>query len=183
MWKFSLEQYQQMIANGTLGEDDPIELLEGWLVTKMPKNEEHIYSTEEAAELLRDLLPIGYFVRRQDPIVTSDSEPEPDVTVIKGNRQEFEKKKPTPNEVVLVIEVANSTLKRDRTAKQRIYATAAISNYWILNLQDRVLEVYTNPLPTKKHYADKTIYDETSTAPLIIEGKELAQIPVKDLLP
>lgn len=183
MWKFSVEQYHQMIASGTIGEDDPVELLEGWLVTKMSKNEAHIYSTEESAELLRDVLPQSYFVRRQDPITTDDSEPEPDVAVIKGSRHDFKKKKPTPSDVALVVEVANATLKRDRTVKQRIYASANIPVYWILNLVDRVLEHYTNPLPNEKRYADKTVFDEDSLVPLVIDGKEITQLAVKDLLP
>jgi Putative restriction endonuclease len=183
MWKFSIEQYHQMIANGTIGEDDPVELLEGWIVTKMSKNPPHIYSTDESAELIRDILPKGYFVRRQDPITTTDSQPEPDIVIVKGSRQDFKGRLPTLNEIVLVIEVADSTLRRDRTVKQRIYAAAGIPIYWILNLQDRVLEVYTNPIASEKRYEEKTIYDADNLAPVIIDGKEVAQLAVKDLLP
>jgi Uma2 family endonuclease len=183
MWKFSVEQYQQMIANGTIAEDDPVELLEGWIVTKMSKNPPHIYSTEESAELIRGILPKGYFVRRQDPITTTDSQPEPDISVIRGNRQDFKTRLPSLNEIILVIEVADSTLRRDRTVKQRIYAAAGIPVYWILNLQDRVLEVYTNPLANEKRYADMTIYTLDDVVPFMLEGKEISRIEVKNLLP
>jgi Uma2 family endonuclease len=183
MWKFSVEQYQQMIANGTISEDAPVELLEGWIVTKMPKHPPHIYATEESAELLREILPKGYFVRRQDPITTTDSQPEPDVSVIKGSRQNFKSRLPNLSDIALVIEVADSTLKRDRTVKQRIYASASIPVYWILNLQDRVLEVYTNPVADEKRYAERTDHDEKALLPLVIDGKEIAQLAIKDLLP
>jgi Uma2 family endonuclease len=158
IWKFSVEQYHQMIATGTLNEDDPVELLEGWLVTKMPKYPPHTYATEESAELIRDVLPHGYFVRRQDPITTTDSEPEPDISIIKGSRQDYKLRHPTPNEIVLVVEVADSTLRRDRTVKQRIYAGASIPVYWLLNLNEKQLEVYTKPIPTEKRYDEKTVY-------------------------
>jgi Uma2 family endonuclease len=183
IWKLSVEQYHQMIATGTLNEDDPVELLEGWLVTKMPKYPPHTYATEESAELIRDVLPHGYFVRRQDPITTTDSEPEPDISIIKGSRQDYKLRHPTLNEIVLVVEVADSTLRRDRTVKQRIYAVASIPVYWLLNLSEKQLEVYTKPSPSEKRYDEKTIYSLEDFVPLMIEGKEVAQLAVKNLLP
>jgi Uma2 family endonuclease len=183
VWKFSVEQYQQMIASGTIAEDAPVELLEGWIVTKMSKNPPRIYSTEESAELIREVLPRGYFIQRQDPITTSDSQPEPDVSVIKGNRQDFKTRLPNLDEIVLVIEVSDSTLKRDHIIKQRIYASAGIPIYWILNLQDRTLEVYTNPLPNEKRYEEQTSYDTNSSVPLVIDAVEVAHLAIKDLLP
>jgi Putative restriction endonuclease len=183
IWKLSVEQYHQMIVTGTLGEDDPVELLEGWLVTKMPKYPPHTYATEESAELIRDVLPHGYFVRRQDPITTTDSEPEPGISIIKGSRQDYKLRHPTLNEIVLVIEVADSTLRRDRTVKQRIYAVASIPVYWLLNLSEKQLEVYTKPSPSEKRYDEKTIYSLEDFVPLMIEGKEVAQLAVKNLLP
>jgi Uma2 family endonuclease len=183
IWKLSVEQYHQMIATGTLNEDDPVELLEGWLVTKMPKYPPHTYATEESAELIRDVLPHGYFVRRQDPITTTDSEPEPDISIIKGSRQDYKLRHPTLNEIVLVVEVADSTLRRDRTVKQRIYAVASIPVYWLLNLSEKQLEVYTKPSPSEKRYDEKTIYSLQDFVPLMIEGKEVAQLAVKNLLP
>lgn len=183
MWKFSVEQYQQMIANGTIGEDDPVELLEGWIVTKMSKNPPHIYSTEESAELIRELLPKGYLIRRQDPITTTDSQPEPDVSIIKGSRQDFRTRLPTFNDIVLVIEVAESTLRRDRTVKQRIYAASGIPIYWIINLIDKTIEVYTQPLPEEKRYGEKKVYEPQDTLPFILESQELATFTVKEFLP
>lgn len=183
MWRFSVEQYQQMIASGTIVEDAPVELLEGWIVTKMSKNPPHIYSTEESAELIRDVLPRGYLIRRQDPITTNDSQPEPDVSVIKGTRQDFRARLPNLNETVLVIEVSDATLRRDHTVKQRIYASAGIPVYWIINLIDSVIEVYTQPLPEEKRYGEKNVYGLEDTLPFILENKELATFTVKQFLP
>jgi Uma2 family endonuclease len=183
VWKFSVEQYHHMIANGTLSEDDPVELLEGWLVTKMPKDPNHSFSLEESAALLQEILPQGYYVKQQNPITIETSEPEPDICIIRGSKRDFVETNPTAKDIPLIIEVANSSLRQDRTLKQRIYAVAGIPVYWIINVVDRQLESYTNPLPNEKRYADQNNYDIDSLVPLIIDGKEIAQLAVKDLLP
>jgi Uma2 family endonuclease len=183
IWKLSVEQYHQMIANGTLNEDDPVELLEGWLIAKMPKDPTHTFSVEESADLIQKVLPQGYYVKEQNPITMTDSEPEPDVSVIKGTRRDFLEQNPTANDIVLVIEVANSSLRQDRTLKQSIYAIAGIPIYWIINLLDKAIEVYTQPVPEEKRYAEKKVYGLEQTLPFILEGKEIAQLEVKNLLP
>jgi Uma2 family endonuclease len=183
MWRFSVEQYQQMIATGTIGEDDPVELLEGWLVTKMSKNSPHRITTRITRGELERHISNEYHVDTQEAILTSDSMPEPDIAFIRGQPRDYPDNPPDANLVMLVIEVSDSSLRRDRTVKQRIYASAGIPTYWILNLQDRVLEVYTNPVANEKRYAEQTIYDVDSTVSLTINGKEIAQLAVKDLLP
>lgn len=85
IWQLSVEQYHQMIQTGILTEDDPIELLEGWLVPKMPKNPPHRISTALVREALTRLLPVGFFVDSQEPLTTDDSEPEPDAMVVQGS--------------------------------------------------------------------------------------------------
>jgi hypothetical protein len=183
VWKFSVEQYQQMIENGTIVEDAPVELLEGWIVTKMSKNSPHRITTRVTRGELERHIPDGYYLDTQEAILTADSMPEPDLAVIQGQPRDYPDNPPNAKFVVLVIEVSDSSLKRDRTVKQRIYASASIPIYWILNLQDRTLEVYTNPSPEEKRYAEQIHYDADSLAPLIIDGKEITQLAVKTLLP
>lgn len=183
VWRFSVEQYQQMIVNGTIAEDAPVELLEGWIVTKMSKNSPHRITTRVTRGELERHIPQGYYVDTQEAILTADSMPEPDVVVVKGQPRDYPNNPPDAKFVALVVEVSDSSLKRDRKAKQGIYASAGIPVYWILNLQDRVLEVYTSPLPEDKRYAETTIYHPDDFAPLVIDGKEITQLAVKDLLP
>ncbi len=183
MWKFSVEQYQQMIANGTIAEDDPVELLEGWIVTKMSKNPPHRITTRVTRGQLERYISDAYYVNTQEAITAIDSVPEPDVMVIQGQPRDYPNGPPDAKFVMLVIEVSDSSLRRDRTLKQGIYAAAGIPIYWILNLNDRVLEVYTNPLANEKRYAEQTIYTIHDLVPLLIDGKELAQLAVKNLLP
>src|SRR5438105_7391720 len=82
IWRLSVSQYHNMVQTGVLTEDDPVELLEGWLVQKMPTKPLHRLTTEAIREALEGLLPVGWHVNVQEPITTETSEPEPDVSVV-----------------------------------------------------------------------------------------------------
>jgi Uma2 family endonuclease len=183
IWQVSVEKYHQMIQEGSLNDDDPVELLDGFLVTKEKKTPAHTYSTSLTREFLEKYFLSGYFVDKYHPFTTATSEPEPDLTVIKGKPRDYLARHPFATEVLLVIEIADTSLNLNRMFKQSIYASAGIPIYWILNLNDRQLEVYTNPVPNEKRYEEKTIYDADSLAPVIIDGQEIAQLAVKNLLP
>jgi hypothetical protein len=172
-----------MIRTAILSEDDPVELLEGLVVAKITKFSSHRMVKSIVRIELERYLPDGYYLDTQESILTSDSMPEPDLAVIQGQPRDYPDNPPDAKFVALVIEVSDSSLRRDRTVKQRIYATASIPFYWILNLQDRVLEVYTNPVANEKRYTERTDYDEKALVPLVVEGKEIAQLAVKNLLP
>lgn len=185
IWRLSVEQYHEMIGAGILTDDDPVELLEGWLVTKMPKNRPHSLATQLSREVLAKVIPAGWYVDAQEPITTLDSEPEPDVIVVRGQRRDYQDRHPLPSEVALVIEVSDATLQRDRTLKLRLYARAGIAAYWILNLPDEQLELYAEPLTGEQAaaYQRKTIYQPSDSIPIFLDGQEVARITVRDLLP
>jgi hypothetical protein len=128
IWRLSVEQYHQMIQLGILTDDDPVELLEGWLVYKMPKNPPHRIATKLTRDALAQILPLGWYVDTQEPITLSDSEPEPDVVIVRGVTQDYFDRHPTDQDIALVAEVADSTLERDRTSRKRLYARAGIPN-------------------------------------------------------
>lgn len=146
IWRLSIEQYHQMIDTGILTDDDPVELLEGWLVTKMAKNPRHRLSTQLTREAIAERLPHGWFVEDQEPITLPDSEPEPDIAIIRGTRRDYAERHPSADDIGLVVEVSDATLQRDRTIKQQIYARAGLSSYWIINLVEQCLELYTHPI-------------------------------------
>lgn len=185
LWRLSVEQYHEMIRAGILTEDDPVELLEGWLAYKMPKNPPHRIATRKTFQALADVLPAGWYVDSQEPITLEDSEPEPDVCIIRGNTEDYTDRNPPGEDVVLVIEVADSTLERDRGTKRRIYARAGIPAYWIVNLIDFCLEVYTNPAgqADAADYQQARVFNAPASVPLVIEGREVALLAVADLLP
>src|SRR5262249_14805000 len=139
----TVEQYHQMIKSGILTEDDPVELLEGLLVQKMPKNPPHQFSRHRLFRWLNKSIPEGWLAWTENPVTTAESEPEPDISVIRGNDELFRDRHPRPEETALLIEVADSSVYRDRGRKKRIYARAKIPAYWIVNLVDKVVEVYT----------------------------------------
>lgn len=151
----------------------------------MPKNRPHSLTTQTLRDLLPQLLPVGYFVEDQEPVTTEDSEPEPDMMVIRGKRRDYPAEPPKPENVALIIEVANSTLHRDRTVKKRLYAAAEIPVYWIVNLMDNQIEVYTEPVETgrKATYQQQQIYGMEDEVPVVVDGRSLATIPAQEILP
>ena len=185
IWRLTVEQYHEMIRAGILTDDDPVELLEGWLVPKMPKNPPHGVVTRLTQKALDRILPPGWDVRVQDPVTTDTSEPEPDVVVAHGETRRFVDRHPGPKDVALAIEVAETTLGRDRGLKKRIYARARIPVFWIINLIDRQVEVYTSPSgPTKKpDYRRCHVHGLEDDVPVVLEGKEVGLLKVRDLLP
>jgi Uma2 family endonuclease len=145
IWRLSIEQYHAIIQAGILTDDDSVELLEGWLVFKMPKNPPHRATTRLVRTALENILPAGWYVDSQEPITLSNSEPEPDIVVVRGDTRQYLDRHPGAEDIALIIEVSDTTLQRDRTVKKRIYARAGISIYWIVNLVEGLVEVYSQP--------------------------------------
>ncbi|MGE0823141.1 MAG: Uma2 family endonuclease [Candidatus Binatia bacterium] len=185
IWRLSVEQYHAMIQAGILTEDDPVELLEGWLVTKMPKNPRHSLVTQLAQAALARALPPGWHVRGQEPVTTEDSEPEPDIVVARGDLRQYRDRHPHPQDIALIIEVADSSLQRDRMLKQRLYAAAGIPAYWVVNLLELCIEAHAKPSGPGERplYHQQRNYGPTEEIPVILDGVESARIAVRDLLP
>jgi Uma2 family endonuclease len=181
--RISVEQYHRMIDSGAFGEDDPIELLEGLVVDKMPKRRPHSLATRRIDRRLSDVIPAGWDVLNQEPITLDDSEPEPDVSVVRGSGDEYHEH-PGPEDIGLLVEVADTTLALDRR-KGRIYARARIPVYWIVNLPDRCVEVYSAPRGSggRATYSKQAIYRDGDSVPVPLAGRRVAEIPVSDLLP
>lgn len=149
---------------GELGLFDPeerVELIGGEITRKMtPQTSEHASAISLISEALRTFLPAGHHVRIQLPLaLSSQSEPEPDVAIVAGEIRDYEQEHPAT--AVLVVEVADTTLVFDRTIKASLYASAAIPEYWIVNLRDLVLEVHRDPAamadqPFAHHYRSIT---------------------------
>jgi Uma2 family endonuclease len=184
--RFSVDEYHQMIQSGVLGEDDDVELLEGWIVPKMARNPAH--DAVVSWVMNRKIAPIlsqGWCCRAQSAITTDVSEPEPDIVVVRGSELDYLARHPIPADMALAIEVANSSLPRDRSYKARIYAAAAVPIYWIINLVDRQVEVYTDPTgpDTWPVYRVRQDYHVGDSVPLIVDGREIGRIAVQELLP
>jgi hypothetical protein len=187
IFRLTVGQYHDMIRSGTLTEDDPVELLEGVLVFKMPKNTPHATGNKLASREVGRRLPDGWHYQSQDPITLADGEPEPDGAVVRGRVEDYAAAHPGPADVALVIEVADSSLDRDRGLKLRSYARAKLAVYWIVNLTERQVEVYADPVSPAEgdpRYARRDVYRPGDAVPLVVPGAAgPSAVPVDALLP
>ncbi len=137
---------RQLIAAGVVREGDRVELIEGELVVTPVQNEPHVVASELTEDVLRAAFGAGYHVRGQRPVALGDvSEPEPDIAVVPGSIREYLDHHPTPEAVALLVEVSDTTLRYDRLRKMSLYAKYGIKEAWIVNLPERILEVYREP--------------------------------------
>jgi Uma2 family endonuclease len=182
--RFTFDEYHRMIDAGILREGDPYELLEGWIVPKMTRNPPHDLALGLAEDEISKRLPPSWFRRGQSAATTQDSEPEPDITIVRGNRRDYDQRHPHPQDIGMTVEVASS-LQHDRAVKGRIYARAAIPIYWVINIPDHQVEVYTNPTGPcpAPHYQQRRDYRAGDTVPLVLDGQQVGMIAVRDLLP
>lgn len=140
----SCEEYRAMYEAGILGEEDKIELLNGELILMSPVGSQHGSIVKRLNALFNKMLEGRAIVSVQDPIlIPPHSEPEPDLALLRIKDDFYEKEHPSPGDIFIVIEVADTTLEKDRVVKSNIYAKAGIPEYWIVNLPDNRLEVYT----------------------------------------
>ncbi len=143
---FSVGDYYRMAEAGILSEDDRVELIEGEIVKMSAMGSRHAGCVRDLTEMLVEQLGRSVIVSAQSPVRLSDlSEPEPDVAVLVPRADRYRKSHPTPADVLLLIEVADSSLDYDRLKKAPLYATTGIVEYWIVNLINDIVEVYTQP--------------------------------------
>jgi Uma2 family endonuclease len=182
--RFTVDEYHKMVEAGILNDEDKVELLEGYVVEKMPRNPPHDVAIQRLDKRFHRAVPAGWEVRVQSAIQLPDSEPEPDIAVARGDDFTFATRHPEAAELGATIEVADTSLARDRQDKGRIYARARIPVYWIVNLPDRQIEVYTNPSGSESTaaYGQRQDYRAGDVVPIILDGVAVGQIAVSEIL-
>jgi Uma2 family endonuclease len=182
--RWSVADYHRFIELGILTEDDRVELLEGNVVNKMPRNPPHDVAVQRLNNRLVRMNLAGWETRIQSAITLSDSEPEPDAVLARGDESTYARRHPQPGEIGLVVEVSASSLLIDRVDKGRIYAHAGLPVYWIINVIDCQVEVYTDPRPFDPipNYAARTDYRIGDSVPLVLDGRQIPQLPVAELV-
>ncbi|MBA4062277.1 MAG: Uma2 family endonuclease [Isosphaera sp.] len=182
--RFTVDEYHQMIRAGILVDGEPIELLEGWMVKKMAHGTPHDSAMDAIEGLLPGLLSPEWFARCQRAVTLSDSEPEPDYAVVRGPRSRYRESHPTPPDIGLVIEFSASSLRIDRTGKARIYARENIPVYWVVNVVDKVIEVYTQPSgpAADPAYAHRQDYPVGAAVPVVLDGTTVGTVAVADVM-
>lgn len=185
IYRLTVEQYHELVEADVLTSDDPVELLEGLLVTKMSKDPPHVLSTRMSRSELASMLPEGWSYISQDPVTLLDGEPEPNGAVVRGGLQDYFARHPSALDTAMVIKVADSSLSRDRGIKLRSYARAGIPIYWIINLIDHCVEVYTHPAATgdQATYHERLVRGEGERVEVVVAGEGCGSIEVASLLP
>ena len=150
--KFTIDEYHQLVDLGFFTENDRIELIRGEIIEMAPKRTPHSVCNSTLFGELYRLLHDRANVRGQEPIILPDnSEPEPDVVIAKKKDDNYLSAHPAVKDIILIIEISDSTLQYDKETKLPLYAEAGINNYWIINLVDNRLEVYNNPFSDNKN--------------------------------
>lgn len=182
LYRMSVEEYEAMVASGAFPKRRRLHLIQGLLVEKMTRNPPHTMADELCGRELLRVLPPGWHVRTAKPIRLPGqaSKPEPDRCVVRGDVRDY-RQDPGPDEIALVVEVADSSLTVDRDYVARLYGPAGIPVCWIVNLNDRQVEVYTQP--GAGGYASCVDFQPGDTIPMEIAGQPVGRIAVDDLMP
>jgi Uma2 family endonuclease len=150
----------------------------------MSHDPRHASAITRLQRLERRLDPARYYLRTQLPVtLTEADEPEPDVAVVRGSADSFDDHHPAPADLPALIEVSDSSLRFDRTTKQRKYALAGIGQYLIVNLREGWIEFYTEPLPAEGRYAQRTDYLTDQRVTLALDAGATLEFAVADVLP
>ena len=175
---WTLDRYQQALEAGVLTERDRVELIRGKLIYKMASSELHSAMVEFLYTYFSERLGLTtYRYRSENPVPIPDhSQPEPDFIIADKLPGKLQSRYPLPAEVNLVIEVAKTSLKFDRNVKAELYAEAGISEYWIINLKARKIEVYTDPSTVEGRYNSTRTYDLSQS----FTSNFLGQVAVAD---
>lgn len=171
--RFSSAEYHRMAETGILPEDARVELIRGQIVDMAPVGSAHIATVNRLNRVLAPLVAAVGSVSPQNPIRLDDGvEPEPDIAVLRLREDDYEGALPRPEDVLLLIEVADSSLSDDRGWKAELYAAAGIQDYWIANLIERVFEVHR--LPRDGRYQEiGRVGPEGVLDPLLLPGVRL----------
>lgn len=181
IYRMTVDEYERLAESGVLL-DPRVELIDGYLVKKMTQKPPHAWAVETAHDSLARLLLGGWFIREEKPVrIPQFDEPEPDLAVIRGTRDDYRYRHPEPADIALLVEVAESSIDRDQREKRAAYARGRIPVYWIVNLNDRQVEVYSDP--AEEGYRSSEVFRPGDEVPVVIAGVEVGRIKVSDILP
>jgi Uma2 family endonuclease len=161
--RWTVGDYHRLSELGLLDRQERTELIAGQITLMAAKGTPHVTALHLLANILRDRLGNRALIRTQDPIQLDDfSEPEPDLVIVRGNILDYAQQHPRPEDIDLVVEIADSTLKQDCEIKDKLYAQAGISDYWVLAVKIRQLHIFRKPLASG--YTEHLILSEPNQA-------------------
>jgi Uma2 family endonuclease len=183
LYRMTVEQYEAMAASGAIPASHRVHLINGYLVEKMTHNPPHTVADIRCGKELDRVIRRGWHVRPGKPIRIPgrDSEPEPDRCVARGTADDYDERHPGPEDIALVAEIADSSLAEDRDYAINLYGPAGIPVCWIVDVNARRVEVYT--LAGPQGYGPPMFFGEGKSVPVMIRGRQVGRIAVKDILP
>ncbi len=184
LYRMTVEEYEALVASGAFRGRNRFHLINGYLVEKMTQNPPHTIADLRCGRELERVIPRGWHVRPGKPVRIPmpgrDSEPEPDRCVVRGKIEDYERH-PGPGDIALVVEIADSSLADDHRLAVEVYGPAGIPVCWIVNVNARRIEVYTRRGP--EGYGPPEFFGEGQSVPVVIRGRAVGRIAVKDILP
>ena len=183
LYRLTVEQYEAMVESGAFKARDRFHLINGYLVAKMTQNPPRVVADELCGGALLRLMPPGWHLRAGKPIRLPgrDSEPEPDRCIVRGTIRDYAGRHPGPDDIAMVVEVADTSLLEDREMATAVYGPSGIPIYWIVNVVSRQVEVYTDPGP--QGYRSRVDFPVGQAVAVMIDGQQLGQVAVDDILP
>ncbi|MGL6097375.1 MAG: Uma2 family endonuclease [Fimbriiglobus sp.] len=185
--RFTKAEYYKMLDAGIFMEGDPVELIEGYILEKPVRNPPRETTLRRLTNRLPRYLPVaGWCLQIQGAIsLPAENEPEPDGVILRRTDADYDGRIPGPADISLVIEVSDTSRVFDRRVKGRAFSRAGIPVYWLINVVEKVIEVYTDPHPaaTPPAYRTRTDFAPGQTVPLVLDGVDVGRVPVADLLP
>ena len=178
--RWTADRYLRLVDEGVLGPEDRVELLEGVIVAMAPQNEPHAAGVRRLGQALFRAVGDRAVVQVQLALISGrHSVPEPDAAVLPGTVADYDRAH--PRTALLVVEVADTSLKQDRLTKRAIYAAAGVPEYWVVDLVGDRVEVHRSPIPAERRYAETSVALRGGRLDLVaLPG---ASVAVDDLLP
>jgi Uma2 family endonuclease len=177
----TVKQYDEMVEADVVGKDR-LELIEGLLVAHMPRSRQHIAAGNVGLRILSRVVPPGWHIIKRDPIAISDmSKLEPDLAVIRGDIEDYDGTDVTAADAAVVVEIGDLSDYWIQQGLRPIYAASGMPVYWIINLVDRQLEVYSEP--EGREYRRSQVFSLEQYVPVIIAGVEVGRVRVADFMP
>lgn len=184
LYRFAVPKYLELSSTGFFGHELRTELIHGYIFVKpSPCSPPHDWVLQTFLHDTFRLLPSGWRCRIKSSIVMTESVPEPGAFILRGGDRSFQDRFPTPEDVGLLVEIADTSLEFERRFKYTLYASEGVPCYWIINLIDNQIEVYTEPSREAEVFQSQAIYLPGKEVPVVLDGQEIARIPVDDLLP
>jgi Uma2 family endonuclease len=185
LYRLSVPQFLASIQIGVFPHGPRLELLAGLLVAQLSRTDPHDYVVGALGDELRRIVPGGWFVREEKAVTLGRySRPVPDLAIVKAPRSLYARRAPTEQETALIVEVSESTYRLERGLKWRLYASAGVPCYWIINLHERQIEVYRNPEGKGRaaSYRECTAFQPGDEVPVFINGQDVGRVPFREIL-